>query len=117
LEEAAIETIIHRKTSPRLCSFQAPARAYLPRYFPSLNQLSGRREFYPRMKLPHSVFYDWKRQWEKDRDWPPWNTQLHGEANRTFRDAQESALEAIIPSESFGPGKRFVACTFRELAQ
>jgi hypothetical protein len=69
------------------------------------------------VKLPHAVLYDWKRQWENDRDWRPWKLQVHGEANRTFTDEQESELADTILTEYIAPGKQFVASTFRELAQ
>jgi hypothetical protein len=85
--------------------------------FPHWTRSSARTEVYPRVKLPPSVLYDWKTQWEKNSSWRPWNVEVHGMANRIFSDEQEQQLVDIILSEYIGPGKQFTASTFREVSQ
>jgi hypothetical protein len=63
------------------------------------------------------VIYHWKSQWEKDSTSRPSTTEAHGAANRIFSDDQEAELLDVILSQYIGPGKQFVASTFRELAQ
>jgi hypothetical protein len=46
-----------------------------------------------------STVYSWKKHWEEDEDWRPWDTGVHGIHLREFTDDEEKEITDIITSE------------------
>jgi hypothetical protein len=49
----------------------------------------ARTEIYPRVKIPSSIFYEWKGYWQQDPMWHPCEKEVHGKHHRTFSDEEE----------------------------
>jgi hypothetical protein len=70
----------------------------------------------PRFCVPKSTFYGWKHQWQEDKNWRPWNTEVHGLSLRAFDPLEEALIANTITTEYIEAGRLFTEQTFHKVA-
>jgi hypothetical protein len=62
--------------------------------------------------IPHRRVYPWKRQWDIDPDWRPWNVKRGGGHHRVFTGTEERAISDYIIDADLTPGLSLTNITF-----
>jgi hypothetical protein len=97
--------------------YQKELEVIFVRFFPEWTDESYGGKVLPSAEIPSTTIYRWKRKWDKDPKWRPWNTLIHGVHRRKFTDDQEAQIKETIISQYIMPGVLFTEQTFRVVAR
>jgi hypothetical protein len=86
------------------------------RHFPYWDETAYERCVLPLADIPHTTIYRWKRKWDANQCWRPWDTKIHGLHHRKFDDDEERCIKKTIMSDYIELGKMFTEQTFRVVA-